>query len=178
VLSASLEVVAPLGPAHYWPPSHGTDQSSLCWDTSSLCQYAYRLTVGPPALDQTKSYSVQPCLLLAATISPEGRSRVFFYWVRPASLMVGPDYTAPSCPTATVWDSTIYPNSWSPSSLAWVQRMQPGLRPNLHVGWPLDLRPSAITILQYAASLAAGGYDWPCRPIKILFWLKPTLYAW
>ena len=39
VLSASLEVVAPLGPAHYWPPSHGTDQSSL-WThpPSAVCQ--------------------------------------------------------------------------------------------------------------------------------------------
>ena len=38
-----------------------------------------------------------------------------------------------------------------------------------HVGWPSGLRPSAITILQCAASLAAGGYNRPCGPIKILF---------
>ena len=37
-------------------------------------------------------------------------------------------------------------------------------------------RPNRI--LQCAASLAAGSHDWPCRPIKSLFWLKPTLYAW
>ena len=55
--------------------------------------YARRLAIG-----QTKSYSVQPRLPLAATIGPAGRSRVFFYLVRPASLMLGPDYTAPSYP--------------------------------------------------------------------------------
>ena len=31
---------------------------------------ARRLTVGPPALGQTESYSVQPCLPLTATIGP------------------------------------------------------------------------------------------------------------
>ena len=56
--------------------------------------------------------------------------------------------------------STIYPNSRTPSSLAWVQRTQAGLRPNPHVSWT-----SATTILQCAASLAAGGYDRPCGPI-------------
>ena len=63
------------------------------------------------AFGQTESYSLQPCLPLAATIGPAGRSRIFFYLVRPASLMVGPNYTAPSCPTVTVSYSTIYPNS-------------------------------------------------------------------
>ena len=82
--------------------------------------------------------------------------------------------TAPSCPTATVWDSTIYPNSQSPSSLAWIQCTQAGLRPNPHVGWPLGLRPSAKSILQCAASLAAAGYDRPCGPIKSLFLLSPA----
>ena len=48
------------------------------------------------AFGQTESYSVQPRLPLAATIGPAGRSRVFFYWVRPASLMVGPNYKARS----------------------------------------------------------------------------------
>ena len=38
-----------------------------------------------------------------------------------------------------------------------------------HVGWPSGLRPSAITILQYAASLAAGGYNRPCVLMKSLF---------
>ena len=83
-------------------------------------------------------------------------------------------YSAPICPTATVWDSTIYPNSRSPSSLAWVQRTQAGLRPNPHVSWPSGLRPSAKSILQCAASLAAGGYDRPCGPIKSLFLLSPA----
>ena len=36
-------------------------------------------------------------------------------------------YTAQSCPTANVRDSIIYPNSRSPSSLAWVQHTQAGL---------------------------------------------------
>ena len=45
------------------------------------------------AFGQTESYSVQPCLPVAATIIPAGWSRVFFYWFRPVSLMVGPDYT-------------------------------------------------------------------------------------
>ena len=132
------------------------------------------LAVGPPALGQTKSYSVQPRLPLVATIGPAGRLRVFFYWVQPASLMIGPDYTLLSFPTATVWDSTIYPNSRSPSSVVLVQRMRAGLCPNPHIGWPSGLRPSAITILQCAASLAACGYDQSCMPIESIFWLKPT----
>ena len=43
-----------------------------------------------------------------------------------------------------------------------------------HVGWPSGLRPSAIIILQCAASLAAGGYDRPCGPIESLFLLIPA----
>ena len=50
-----------------------------------LANSARRLAFG-----QTQSYSVRPCLPLAATIGPAGRSKVFFYWVRPASLMIGP----------------------------------------------------------------------------------------
>ena len=45
---------------------------------------ARRLAVGPQALGQTESYSVQPRLPLAATIGSAGRSRVFFDRVRPA----------------------------------------------------------------------------------------------
>ena len=60
--------------------------------------------------------------------------RVFFCWVQAASLIEGPDYTAPSCPTKLQYCSTIYPNSQSPSSLACAQCRQAGLRPNLHVG--------------------------------------------
>jgi hypothetical protein len=66
-----------------------------------------------------------------------------------------PNYTAPSCP-----------NSRTPSSLAWVQRTQAGLRPNPHISWP-----SATTILQCAASLAPGSYNRPCGPIGSLFLL-------
>ena len=39
--------------------------------------------------------------------------------------------------------STIYQNSGSPFSLAWVQHTQAGLWPNPHIGWPLGLRSSA-----------------------------------
>ena len=38
---------------------------------------------------------------------------------------------------------TIYPNSRSLSSRAWVQRMKAGLWPNPHVGWPSGLWPLA-----------------------------------
>ena len=41
-----------------------------------------------------------------------------------------PDYTAPSCPAATVSYSSIYRTPRTPSSLAWVQRTQASLRPN------------------------------------------------
>ena len=41
-----------------------------------------------------------------------------------------------------------------------------------HVGWLSGLRPSAITIIQCAVSLAAGGYNLPCGPIKSLFLLS------
>ena len=70
--------------------------------------------------------------------------------------------------------STIYPTPRTPSSLACVQRTQAGLQPNPKVIWPLGLQPSAITILQCAASLAAGGYDRPCGPIESLFILSPA----
>ena len=123
-----------------------------------LANSACRLVFG-----QTESYSVQPCLPLAATIGPASQLRVIFYWVWPASLMEGPDYTAPSCPTASVSYSTIDPNSCdlgaAHSSLAFGQLCTyAGLYPN--------------QILQYAALLAAGGYDWPCGPIKSLFLLN------
>ena len=68
---------------------------------------------------------MKPWLPLAATISPAGRLGVFFYWIRPASLMVGSDYTAPTCPKKLY--TTPPSNSQSPSSLAWVQRMQASL---------------------------------------------------
>ena len=55
-------------------------QSRLAFDHS-----ARRLAVGPPTLGQTKSYSVQLRLPLAATIGPAGQSRVFFNRVRPAA---------------------------------------------------------------------------------------------
>ena len=45
-----------------------------------------RLSVRPPALGQTKSYSVQPGLPLATMIGPVGRSRIFFYWNPPSIL--------------------------------------------------------------------------------------------
>ena len=77
-------------------------------------------------------------------------------------------------PVEAQYYSTIYPNFWSPSSLAWVQRTQACLRPNPHIGWPSGLRPSAKRILHWAASLAAAGYNRPCGPIKSLFILSPA----
>ena len=81
--------------------------------------------------------------------------------------MVGPKYSAPSSPTATVSYSTIYPNSrdlgTAHASLAVDQlRTYAGLRPN--------------QILQCAASLAAGGYYRPCGLIKSLFLLSPACF--
>ena len=43
-----------------------------------------------------------------------------------------------------------------------------------HGSWPLGLRPSAIAILQCAASLATGGYDRPCGPSENIFLLIPA----
>ena len=42
----------------------------------------HRLAIGDPALGQTKSYSVQPCLLLTTMVSPASRLTVFFDRVR------------------------------------------------------------------------------------------------
>ena len=78
--------------------------------------------------------------------------------------MVGPNYTASSCPTASVSYSTIYPSyrdlGTGHASLAFGQlRTQAGLRPN--------------QILQCAASLSAGGYNQPCEPIDSIFLWSP-----
>ena len=65
----------------------------------------------------------------------------------------------------------------SPSILTvvtWVPQSRLAFGQTLHVGWPLGLRPSAITILQCAALLVAGGYVQPCGPIKSLFLLSPA----
>ena len=53
--------------------------------------------------------------------------------------------------------------------VTWVLHSKLAFGQTLHVGWPSGLHPSAITILQCAALLAAGGYDRPCRPIESLF---------
>ena len=66
--------------------------------------------------------------------------------------------------------STIYPNSRSPSSLAWVQRTQAELRPNPHLGWPLGLWPSAKSILHCAASLAAVATIGPTGRTRVFFY--------
>ena len=63
--------------------------------------------------------------------------------------------------------STSYPNTCDLESAELA-----GLLPSLHIGWPLCLQPLAITILQYAASLAAGGYDWPWGLIESLLLLR------
>ena len=95
-------------------------QKPLCGNpppTPILCETSFlqSLGMGGPsatlqsrlAFGQIESYSVQPRLSLAATIGHACQSQVFVW---PASLMVGPYYTAPSCPTATVSYSTIYRN--------------------------------------------------------------------
>ena len=56
-------------------------QRTQAWPSANL---AHMLAFG-----ETKSYSVKPCLPLAATISPAGQLIVFFYWVRPTCLRVG-----------------------------------------------------------------------------------------
>ena len=54
--------------------------------------------------------------------------------------------------------STIYPTPRTPSSLTWVSQSRLAFFHHRRVGWPSSHRPSGITILQCAASLAAGGY--------------------
>ena len=56
--------------------------------------------------------------------------------------------------------------------VTWVPQSRLAFGQTPGVGWPLGLRPLAITILQCAASLAAGGYDRPWGPIKSLFLLS------
>ena len=52
----------------------------VTWEPQSKLAFGQTAHVGwPSALGQTESYSMQPCLPLAATIGPAGRSRVFFY---------------------------------------------------------------------------------------------------
>ena len=82
------------------------------------------------AFGQTESYSVQPCLPLVATIGPAGRSTVFFYWVRPASLMVGPNIQ--------VWVvlQLLYPTPPSIHSWLGYSARKLGLPPTPHLGWP------------------------------------------
>ena len=58
--------------------------------------------------------------------------------------------------------------------LTWVLQCWLAFGKTLHVGWPSGLRPSAITILQSAAWLAAGGFDQPCWTIKSFFLLRPA----
>ena len=49
-----------------------------------------RLAIGPPALGQTKPYSVQPCLALAATVRPAPKPESFSIETHPLSLIVRP----------------------------------------------------------------------------------------
>ena len=58
--------------------------------------------------------------------------------------------------------------------VTWVPQSRLAFGQTPHVGRPSGLRPSAITILQCAALLAAGGYDRPCGRIKSLFLLSPA----
>ena len=113
---------------------------------------------------QTESYSVQPLLPLAATIGPQAIENLLLW--SPALILDGihDGIQLLSCPTVTVSYSTIYPNSCDLGTahaiLAFDQlRAQAGLWPN--------------QILQCAASLASGGYNWPCGQIKSLFYRVP-----
>ena len=67
--------------------------------------------------------------------------------------------------------STIYSTARTPSSMTWVPLSRLAFGDHCRAGWQLGLWPSAITILQCAASLVAGSY-------KSRFLLKLTLYLW
>ena len=54
--------------------------------------------------------------------------------------------------------------------VTWVPQNKLTFGQTPHIGWPSGLWPSPMTILQSAASLAPGGYDWPAGPIENLFW--------
>ena len=56
----------------------------------------------------------------------------------------------------------------TPSSLTWEPQSRLAFGHHRRVCWPSGLWPLDITILQCAASLAAGGYDQPCELIKSL----------
>ena len=88
------------------PPSIQTLVTLVPQSKLAFGHFPHRLAVGPPVLGQTESYSVQPCLPLAATIGPVGRSRVFLIETHHPCLIVWPLATTPSCPTATVWTTT------------------------------------------------------------------------
>ena len=53
--------------------------------------------------------------------------------------------------------------------VTWVPQSRLAFGHQRWVGWSSGLWPSVIIILQCAASLATGGYNWPCGPIKSLF---------
>ena len=55
---------------------HGLGTAHASWPSAKLCTQAGRMAFGPTP---SQSYSLQPCLPLAATIGPAGRSSVFFY---------------------------------------------------------------------------------------------------
>ena len=123
----------------------------------SLC----RLAVEPSALGQIKS-------LCAASLAAGGYDRPFglidrLFLLSPVRCFIlRPDYSykySYSFPTA--------------SSILHLGTILPGLG-TAHASWPPGLRFSAITILQSAASLAAGGYDRPCGPIESLLLLSPA----
>ena len=72
--------------------------------------------------------------------------------------------------TVGPWQMKLYTTPPSILTLVtWVPQSRLAFGQTPHVGWPSGLRPLAITILQCAASLAAGGYDRPCGPIESLF---------
>ena len=130
---------------------------------------AHRLSVGPPALGQTESN-----LKCAASLATGGYNQPcrpiesFLIETHRLSLMIRPNYKVPSCLTATVSYSTIYPNLRSPSSLAWIKRTQAGLRPN-----PLAVEPPALVqtksySVQPCLPLAAT--IGPAGPLRVFFY--------
>ena len=59
-----------------------------------------------------------------------------------------------------------------PPILTWVPQGRLAFGQTPHEGWLSDFWPSAITIQQCVALLAAAGYDWPCGLIESLILLS------
>ena len=73
--------------------------------------------------------------------------------------------TSTRVPEGALSYSLIYPTPCIPSSLTWIPQSRLAFGHHHKVGWPAGHWPLAITILQCAALLAAGGQDRPSGPI-------------